>query len=254
MFLPRMSGPSSGNSSRAQKDEVCQGVTGPMLLASSKSYLGKFMLRACKSLLEVGPRALKPCTLHFDGPPEREQADTACRSVPQTLHRAHLPLQGGVPRAVGMWCPPCWSCARGDSDNTGGDTKHTSSLGAGSTPVRAKTSCSYFCTTEAIVVLQLLRPPTPSSPNTQYHCPASCSKPQVFRGDTPCPSLPDTQPAEAALYKPFCRRHLSFPQTTPVVTQICKCCVQSHFRSCLFLLPSVPRSSSEWHSCSDPQQ
>lgn len=63
----------AGDRSRAKKDEVCRGVTGVMLSKSSKSYLGKFMLQVCKSLLEVGHGALKLRTLQMLLPP-REAA------------------------------------------------------------------------------------------------------------------------------------------------------------------------------------
>lgn len=55
--------------SRAEKDEVHQVVTGVMLSESAASYLGKFTLQVCKSLLEVGPGALKLCTLQMLLPP-----------------------------------------------------------------------------------------------------------------------------------------------------------------------------------------
>lgn len=58
---------------RAKKDEVCRGVTGVMPSKSAESYLRKFMLRVCKSLLEVGPGALKLLALQMLLPP-REAA------------------------------------------------------------------------------------------------------------------------------------------------------------------------------------
>ena len=79
--------PSDG---RAKTDEVCQGVAGVMLAKSFESYLGKFTLQVCKSLLEVGPGALKLRTLQMLLPPPRGSGRT------EKMKRAGAPAARGL--------------------------------------------------------------------------------------------------------------------------------------------------------------